>query len=72
MMIETVRYHQIDGLCELAPKGGRDLRYCVGANACLVITKLLVLVPLLEHREELDDVRVVIVKLVTRAIEAEH
>ena len=48
MMIETVRYHQIDGLCELAPKGGRNLRYRVRADTGLVVAQLLVFVPLLQ------------------------
>ncbi len=71
-MIEAVCYHQVDGLCELTPKGGCNLRYCVGADARLVVAQLLVFVTLLEHREELDDVRVVVIELVARPIEAHN
>lgn len=72
VVIEAVGYHQVNGLCELAPKWGRDLRYCVGTDARLIVTQLLVFVALLEHREKLDDIRIVVVELVTRPIEAEH
>jgi len=71
MRVKVIAESHVDGLVHLRPEWRRDLWDRVRPDTSLIVYHLLALVVLLEHREELHDVRVIGVELVTRPVKAQ-
>lgn len=71
MVVKTCRNHEIPSLAKLAVQRSRDLRDRVCADTCLVVYKLLIRHALVEHGEQLNNVRVICVELVAGAVKAQ-